>query len=277
LLVSWSTNGCSKWVSVCLPATANRTGANTSGLGQVFWYTVERSDETLKGAPGDMDLRTLQDWTIRLILRTAPGVDDVTSWGGQERPYEVRVDPMKLIARKLDFKQVIEALQANNAQVGGNFIDMGRERYLIRGPGRIRNTKDLGNFVLKTEDGTAVHARDVASLVEVGAPRTGTVTGDGKEVVLGMALTRIGENAKSLVGAVINRLELVKPVYERTDLVNASVGTAVRALIEGSILMALVLLLGELRSALVVVTARPWRASIRGGNRRCPTPCPRRL
>lgn len=90
-------------------------GPNTSGLGQVFWYTVERADDTLKNAPSDMDLRTLQDWNIRLILRTAPGVDDVTSWGGQEKQYQVRIDPMKLIAHGLGFKEVMNALDANNA------------------------------------------------------------------------------------------------------------------------------------------------------------------
>ena len=93
-------------------------GPNTSGLGQVFWYTVERADDALKKAPDDRELRTLQDWTIRLMLRTAPGVDDVTSWGGQEKQYQVRIDPMKLIAHGLGFKDVIQALQANNAQVG---------------------------------------------------------------------------------------------------------------------------------------------------------------
>lgn len=244
-------------------------GPNASGLGQVFWYTVERTDDSLKGAPDDMGLRTLQDWTIRLILRTAPGVDDVTSWGGQEKQFQVRVDPMKLIAHQLGFKDVIEALQANNAQVGGNFIDVGREQYLVRGLGLIRNAKDLGNIVLKTDDGTPVYVRDVASIVEAGAPRAGAVTRDGKEVVLGMALARIGENAKSVVEAVQAKLDtvasslppgvVVKPVYERTELVNASVGTAVRALVEGSILVALVLFLflGEFRSALVVVVALP--------------------
>jgi len=249
-------------------------GPNTSGLGQVFWYTVERADETLKGAadgraPNDMDLRTLQDWTIRLILRTAPGVDDVTSWGGQEKQYQVRIDPLKLIAHQLGFKQVMEALQANNAQVGGNFIDVGREQYLVRGLGLIQNVKDLGNIVLKSEDGTPVYVRDVAAITEAGAPRTGAVIRDGKEVVMGQALARIGENAKSVVDAVKAKLGTVKqalppgvtvkPVYERTELVNAAVSTAVRALIEGSILVAIVLFLflGELRSALVVVVALP--------------------
>ncbi|HXD35717.1 MAG TPA: CusA/CzcA family heavy metal efflux RND transporter [Rhodanobacter sp.] len=244
-------------------------GPNVSGLGQVFWYTVERADEKLKNAPGDMDLRTLQDWTIRLVLRTAPGVDDVSSWGGQERQYQVRIDPMRLIAHKLGFKDVIEALQANNAQVGGNVVDVGREQYLVRGLGLVSDARDIGNIVLKSDDGTPVHVRDVATITEAGAARAGAVTRDGKEVVLGMALARIGENAKSVVDAVKARLDtvrqslppgvVVKPVYERTDLVNAAVGTAVRALIEGSILVAIVLFLflGEFRSAVVVVVALP--------------------
>lgn len=244
-------------------------GPNTSGLGQVFWYTVERADDALAQAPSDMDLRTLQDWSIRLMLRTAPGVDDVTSWGGQEKQYQVRIDPMKLIAHKLGFKEVIDALQANNAQVGGNFVDVGREQYLVRGLGLVRNAADLGQIVLKTEDGTPVYVRDVATIIEAGAPRTGAVTRDGKEVVMGQALARIGENAKSVVDAVKVKLDKikqalpegvqVKPVYERTELVNQAVVTAVRALIEGSILVAVVLFLflGEWRSALVVVVALP--------------------
>ena len=248
-------------------------GPNTSGLGQVFWYTVERADERLEaartGAPDDMELRTLQDWTIRLILRTAPGVDDVTSWGGQEKQYQVRIDPMKLIAHGLGFRDVIAALQANNAQVGGSFVDVGREQYLVRGLGLVRSTSDIGRIVLKTDDGTPVYVRDVAQVVEAGAPRTGAVTRDGREVVLGMALARIGENARNVVDAVKARLDTVrqalpagatvKPVYERTELVDAAVGTAVRALVEGSLLVAVVLFLflGELRSALVVVVALP--------------------
>ncbi|MBD8899323.1 CusA/CzcA family heavy metal efflux RND transporter [Rhodanobacter sp. DHG33] len=243
-------------------------GPNASGLGQVLWYTVERSDDGA-ATPSDMDLRTLQDWNLRLALRTAPGVDDITSWGGQEQQYQVRVDPLKLVAHRLGFKDLIDALQANNAQVGGGFVDGGHEQYLVRGLGLVRNAGDIGNIVLKTEDGTPVYVRDVASVTVAGAPRTGAVTRDGREVVLGMALARIGENAKGVVDAVKTRLGKLaaslpagvslKTVYERTDLVNAAVGTAERALVEGALLVALVLFLflGELRSALVVVIALP--------------------
>ena len=254
-----------------LPAGYGRPemGPNTSGLGQVLWYTIERSDAKLKDKITDMDLRTLQDWTVRLILRTAPGVDDVTSWGGGERQYQVRIDPLKLIKHQLGFKDVIGALEANNGQVGGNFIDVGREQFLVRGLGLVTSTEDIGRIVLKTEDGIPVYVRDVAEILQAPAPRFGAVTRDGEEVVLGMALARIGENAKNVVDAVKAKLDTVraalpegvtlKPIYERTDLVNKAVSTAVRALIEGSLLVAVILFLflGELRSALVVIVALP--------------------
>ncbi|MBK8122200.1 MAG: efflux RND transporter permease subunit [Dokdonella sp.] len=244
-------------------------GPNTSGLGQVFWYTVERAPGVDPAQVSDMDLRTWQEWMVRLVLRTAPGVDDVSSWGGGEREYQILVDPQRLYARGLGFSDVINAIPANNGQVGGNVMDVGREQFLVRGLGLLISTADIGGIVLKAEDGVPVYLRDVATVVEAPAPRFGAVTRDGQEVVLGMALARIGENAKAVVEAVKGKLDVVrdalpktmvlKPIYERTDLVNKAVGTAVRALIEGSILVAIILFLflGELRSALVVIVTLP--------------------
>jgi heavy metal efflux system protein len=243
-------------------------GPNTSGLGQVFWYTVERADEKLKQF-NDMDLRTLQDWSVRLILRTAPGVDDVTSWGGQERQYQVIIDPLRLIKYELSFRDVINVIETNNRQVGGQYIDLGAEQYLVRGLGLVANEHDIGNIVVKVKDGTPVYLKDVAKIEQGPSLRFGAVTRDGKEVVLGMALSRIGENAKNVVDAVKQKIDIVRsalpdgvllrPIYDRTDLVEKAVSTATKALIEGSILVAIVLFLflGELRSALVVITALP--------------------
>ena len=244
-------------------------GSNTSGLGQVFWYTVERADEALKKSITDMDLRTLQDWSVRLILRTAAGVDDVLSWGGQERQYQVIIDPMRLIEFQLSFREVMEVLEANNRQVGGQYINIGPEQYLVRGLGLVTDETDIGNIVIKVEHGTPVHLHDIATIKQAPDLRFGTVTRDGKEVVLGMALSRIGTNAKNVVDAVKEKVQIVKsalpngivlrPVYERTDLVEEAVNTAVRALVQGSVLVAIVLFLflGELRSALVVISALP--------------------
>ena len=244
-------------------------GPNTSGLGQVFWYTVERADEKLKDSISDMDLRTLQDWTVRLIMRTAPGVDDVMSWGGQERQFQVVIDPLRLIEYGLSFREVMEVVESNNRQVGGQYINMGPEQYLVRGLGLVKDETDIGRIVVKVEDGTPVYLRDVARIEQAPALRFGAVTRDGEEVVLGMALARIGENAKNVVDAVKEKVEIIqsalpdgvvlRPVYERTDLVEKAVNTAVKALVEGSILVAIVLFLflGELRSALVVIAALP--------------------
>ncbi|HPY42718.1 MAG TPA: efflux RND transporter permease subunit, partial [Thiolinea sp.] len=217
----------------------------------------------------DMELRTLQDWSIRLILRTAPGVDDVMSWGGQERQYQVVLDPQAFAKYGLTFKEVLETVGVNNRQVGGQYVDIGQEQFLVRGLGLIKNETELGQIVVKTVNGTPVYLRDIAKIQQGGALRTGAVTRDGKEVVLGMALARVGENAKSVVDAVKAKLSTAKQalpegatirtVYERTDLVNKAIDTAIRALIEGSILVAIILFLflGEVRSALVVVAALP--------------------
>jgi len=244
-------------------------GPNTSGLGQVFWYTLERADEKLDAAITDMDLRTLHDWTVRLILRTAPGVDDVMSWGGKERQFQVVIEPLSLIKYDLTFRDVMGVIEANNRQVGGQYINIGAEQYLVRGLGLVESEEDIGTMVIKVEDGIPVYLRDIATIEQGPALRFGAVTRDGKEVVLGMALSRIGENAAKVVTEVKKKVEIVnnampdgvvlRPVYDRTDLVDKAISTAVMALIEGSILVAIVLFLflGELRSALVVITALP--------------------
>ncbi len=243
-------------------------GPNTSGLGQVFWYTLEKADATL-AKPDAMDLRTLQDWTIRLILRTAPGVDDVMSWGGQERQYQVVVDPLRLLGYGIGYREVLEAIAANNRQVGGQYLDLGREQYLVRGLGLVGDEADLGRIRIRTVDGTPIYLRDVAEIRQAPALRFGAVTRDGREVVLGMALARIGTNAADVVAAVKRKFETARaalpdnvkmePVYERTELVEKAVSTAERALVEGAILVAIVLFLflGELRSAIVVIAALP--------------------
>jgi heavy metal efflux system protein len=240
-------------------------GPNASGLGQVFWYTVESSDRKLS----NMELRTLQDWTVRVRLRTAPGVDEVISWGGEQKQYQVLIDPHKLIKYGLTFKIVIEALLANNRQVGGQYLNVGQEQFLVRGLGRVSGSADLGDVPLASSGGTLVYLRDVADIREAGGLRFGAVTRDGKEVVFGMALQRIGENAKNVSTAVKEKIKLaqqalpqsvkINTIYDRTSLVDHAVSTATRGLLEGSVLVVaiLFLFLGEIRSAVVVALALP--------------------
>ncbi len=244
-------------------------GPNSSGLGQVFWYTLERADEKLNAAITDMDLRTLHDWNVRLILRTAPGVDDVISWGGQERQFQVVMDPLSLIKYDLTFTDVMEVIEANNRQVGGQYINLGSEQYLVRGLGLVENERDIGDMVVKVEGGAPVYLRDIADIRQGGALRFGAVTRDGKEVVLGMVLSRIGENAARVVEATKEKVAIIdqslpdgvvlRPIYERTDLVEKAVGTATNALFQGAILVGVILFLflGEWRPALVVIVSIP--------------------
>ena len=240
-------------------------GPNSSGLGQVFWYTIESADKKLTS----MDLRTLHDWTVRLILRTAPGVDDVVSWGGDQKQYQVQIDPRKLIKYGLSFKQVMERLASNNKQVGGQSINIGAEQYLVRGLGLVTNTTDIAGIVVAERNGAPIYVRDVAEVKEAAAPRFGAVTRDGKEAVLGIALSRVNENAKSVVDAVKAKLAIaqaalpkgvtLEPIYDRTDLVEKALKTAESSLVEGAVLVAIILFLflGEVRSAIVVVVTLP--------------------
>jgi len=240
-------------------------GPNSSGLGQVFWYTIEDADKKLSA----MDLRTLHDWTVRLILRTAPGVDDVTTWGGHEKQFQVQIDPRKLVKYGLTFKNVMERLTANNKQVGGQYLNIGVEQYLVRGLGLVSSAADIGTIVVAERKGAPIYVRDVAEVKEAPAVRFGAVTRDGKETVLGMALARVNENAANVVAGVKAKLAtaqaalpkgvLLKPIYDRTEIVDKALATSTNALIEGSILVALVLFLflGEIRSAVVVIVTLP--------------------
>jgi cobalt-zinc-cadmium resistance protein CzcA len=240
-------------------------GPNSSGLGQVFWYTVDSADKKLS----TMDLRTLHDWTVRLILRTAPGVDDVASWGGQEKQFQVQINPQQLIKYGLSFKEVMERLAANNKQVGGQYLNVGAEQYLVRGLGLVGSAADIGNIVVAERAGAPVYVRDVAQVKEAPGMRFGAVTRNGEESVLGMALARVNENAKNVVDAVKVKLATAQaalpkgvtltPVYDRTDLVEKALKTAESSLVEGSILVAVILFLflGEIRSAVVVIVTLP--------------------
>ncbi|MDX1251126.1 MAG: efflux RND transporter permease subunit [Gammaproteobacteria bacterium] len=242
-----------------------RLGANASSLGQAFWYAIESADKKLT----DMELRTIQDWNVRLVLRTAPGVDDVISWGGHEKQYQVLINLQQLIKYGLTFKEVMGALGVNNRQVGGQYVNLGQEQYLVRGLGLVANSQEIGGIVIAERSGTPIYVRDVAEVKEAPALRFGAITRDGRETTLGMVLARTGENAQNVVDAVKKKIEVVKQslpagvtietVYDRTELIGKVIANTDRAMIEGAILViaVLFLFLGEVRSAIIVVMAIP--------------------
>jgi cobalt-zinc-cadmium resistance protein CzcA len=190
-------------------------GPNSSGLGQVFWYTVERNARRHVRADhrhGPAHLAGL-DGAADPAHRTGRGRRHLL--GRRRARVPGAIDPQRLYARGLGFADVIAALPANNGQVGGNVMDVGQEQYLVRGLGLLTSTEDIGGIVLKAEDGVPVYMRDVARVIESPAPRFGAVTRDGEEVVLGMALSRLGENAKDVVEAVKSKLETVRNATAR--------------------------------------------------------------
>lgn len=240
----------------------------STGLGEIYQFTVD--DVTGKHQYSLTDLRTTLDWFIKPQLRTVPGVIEVNSFGGREQQYEVLADPAKLVAYGLTIRQVIEALERNNGNVGGAYIERGGEQQLIRGVGLIRDEHDIENIVLTSSHGTPVYIRSVAD-VRVGAQiRQGAATADGQgETVMGIAMLLKGENSRAVAQRVAARLQQIQkalppgmritPFYDRSALVDRTVRTATRNLVEGGIVVMLVLFLFllQLRAGLIVSSAIP--------------------
>lgn len=242
---------------------APEMGPVSTGLGDIYMYSIE-SDER-----NAMELRTVQDWQIAPQLRTVPGVAEVNAADGSEKQYQVVVDPTALLARRISIDEVVEALQTNNQNAGGGVLERNGERVLIRSVGMATTTSDIESIVVKTEHGIPVLVSDVAE-VRLGIPvLTGISTKDGKETLVATAMMLKGANGLKVADAVDKRLNeiraqlppdiKVQTVYNRSDLVNATVKTVGTNLMEGGLLViaVIVLLLGNLRSSLVAAFVIP--------------------
>jgi len=281
-----------------LPAGVQpRIGPVSTGLGEVFFYSVEFANPNGKGAPirdgapgwqsdgsyltveGERladavaqagYLRTVQDWIIRPQLRTVSGVAGIDSIGGYEKQYVVEPDPAKLAAYGVSYADLAKSLEATNLSVGANFIQRAGESYLVRADARVRTLDEIANAVIATRQSVPVTVKDVASVRIGGDLRTGAATKNGRETVVGTALMLIGENSRTVAKAVGDKLLEVKKslppgvvvntVLDRSILVNATISTVERNLTEGAILVAatLFLLLGNVRAALIAVLIIPF-------------------
>jgi cobalt-zinc-cadmium resistance protein CzcA len=272
-------------------------GPVTTGLGEVYMYTVEFANPGGKGAkvkdgsPGWQSdgsyltvegerlsdpvaqagyLRTVQDWIIRPQLRTVNGVAGIDSIGGYEKQYVVEPDPAKLAAYGVSYTELAKALEATNLSVGANFIQRAGEAYLVRADARVRTLDEIANAVIATRQTVPVTVKDVATVRVGGDLRTGAATKNGNETVVGTALMLIGENSRTVAKAVGEKLTEVKKSLppgvvvnvglDRSVLVNATIGTVERNLTEGAILVAatLFLLLGNVRAAFIAVLIIPF-------------------
>lgn len=247
-------------------------GPVSTGLGEVYQYTLEKQGGGALSQEELMEFRTIQDWIVRPILKTVPGVTDVNSFGGIVKQYQVEVDPDRLRKYSLSLRDLFEAVSRNNANAGGNILEHSSEQYIIRGVGLIRSLADIGNIVVSAEHGTPVFLKDLAELKFGSEARQGAVVKDGKgEAVAGIVMMIRGGSGKKVVAGVKDKVNeinkggilpggvKIKPFYDRTELVDSSIKTVTRALEEGAILVFVVLylFLRNIRGAFVVALTLP--------------------
>lgn len=241
-------------------------GPIATGLGEVFHYVVRSSDP--KRTP--TELRELQDWVIKPVLRKVPGVAEVNTWGGFEKQFHVVVETDRLIKYRLTFEDLVEALQTNNHNVGGGQIVRGGESLLVHGVGLTTNIEEIGNIVITSHNGTPVWVRDVATVKADHEIRRGAVTADGRgETVLGLGFMLMGENSAVVTHALKTKLAEVQKflpqdvklevLYDRTELVDNVIRTVEHNLLAGALLVIAILFafLGNLRAGLIVAAAIP--------------------
>jgi cobalt-zinc-cadmium resistance protein CzcA len=241
-------------------------GPIATGLGEVFHYAVRSTDTNRT----QTELRVLQDWVVKPELRKVRGVAEVNTWGGFEKQFHVVVETDRLIKYRLTFEDLVEALQANNQNVGGGQIVRAGEMLLVHGVGLTTNIAEIGNIVITSHDGTPVRVRDVATVQEDHEIRRGAVTADGRgEAVLGLGFMLMGENSAVVTHALKDKLAEVQQflppdvkldvLYDRTELVDNVIRTVEHNLLAGALLVIAVLFafLGNLRAGLIVAVAIP--------------------
>ncbi len=249
-----------------------KLGPIATGLGEIFMYTLESEPGALKddGQPWTpTELRTLQDWVVRPQLRNLKGVTEVNTIGGYVRQIHITPDPARLVAYGLTLRDVMDAVARGNANVGAGYIEREGEQYLIRSPGQVADLDGLRRIVITRRDGLPIHIDDVADVAEGTELRTGAATENGREIVLGTVFMLVGENSRAVAQRADARLLEVnaslpdgvtaRAVYNRTDLVDRTIATVEKNLLEGALLViaVLFLLLGNIRAALITAAVIP--------------------
>jgi len=251
-------------VSKQLPEGVTPTlGPDATGVGQVFWYTLESDKSDLR------ELRSLQDWFVRYQLNSVPGVAEVASVGGHVQQYQIEIDPDKMRGYNMPLSMVVEAVQRSNNNVGGNVVENSGEWAVVRGVGLIKDTHDVENIVITSTNGTPVYVKNVAEVKLGNAFRLGALDKNGKEAVGGVVIARYGVNTLEVIDAIKQKVEELKPglpagvdlvpFYDRTQLIKRATGTLQRALIEELLLVTLahIIFLAHFRSILIVTIPLP--------------------
>lgn len=239
-------------------------GPDATGVGQIYWYTLE--------APGyDLgEQRAIQDWYVKFALQDVPGVSEVASFGGFQKQYQITLNPHKLNYYHITLSEVIKAVKENNNDVGGRVLDINNTNYMVRGEGYLRGRDELANLPVATQGATPILLKDVGDIQIGGDQRLGIVdqNGDG-EAVGGVVLMRYGANADAVIKAVKSKMKAIqkglppgvtfKTAYDRSRLIEASVQSITRTIIEEIVLVCVVILvfLFHFRSALIVMLSIP--------------------
>ncbi|MBU0718766.1 MAG: CusA/CzcA family heavy metal efflux RND transporter [Planctomycetes bacterium] len=246
-------------------------GPISTGLGQIFIYYLKMDENVdTEGKDANTYLRELNDWVVKFQLKTVLGVADILSIGGHVLQYQIRIDPDALLHYRLSLDDLVEAVQENNQNVGGQFLVVGSEEFLVRGLGLLESLDDIRNIPIEVEHGVAVRISDVAEVAYGNEIRRGVVTRDGKEeVVSGMVLKLFGENTSEVIDRLYKKVESVQaslpegvtlvPYYEQAELVEQATWTVKKALLLGAslVLLTLLLFLGNLRTAFIVIVSLP--------------------
>ena len=247
-------------------------GPTSTGLGEIFMWTVETKAGALKadGTPyTPMDLREVQDWIIKPQLRNVPGVNEINTIGGFVKQYQVAPYADKLLTRGLALSDLVSALENNNANIGAGYIEKSGEQYLIRVPGQVSTMQDIENIVISNQVGVPVRVKDVADVIIGSESRSGAATENGQEVVLGTVFMLTGENSRTVSAAVEIRLAeinktlpagiVAKTVYNRTILIDKAIDTVKTNLMEGALLVIAILFifLGNMRAAIITMLVIP--------------------
>ncbi|MDN5782359.1 MAG: efflux RND transporter permease subunit, partial [Luteimonas sp.] len=247
-------------------------GPIATGMGEIFMYSIDATQAARKPDGSrytPTDLRTLQDWVIRPQLRNVPGVTEVVTIGGYERQIHVTPDPARLRMFGFTLQDVVAALERNNRNVGAGYIERNGEQLLVRVPGQVADAQQLGLVVLDRRDGVPIRVRDVAQVGDGRELRSGAATQNGHEAVIGTVVMLVGANSRQVSRAAAARLEaanaslpegvVATPVYDRTALVDRTIATVAKNLVEGALLViaVLFLLLGNFRAALITAAVIP--------------------
>ena len=252
-------------------------GADWSPVGQIFWYTLRSTNPEYDL----MELKSIEDWTLEKQFKSVPNVVDVSSFGGPTREYQVRLDPSKLVAYGLNISQVEQQLANNNVNAGGSFVEAGLQQINVRAVGLFTNVEDIGQTVVRAQNGTPIHIRDIAVVTQAPKIRLGQIGKaihradgaivDDDDVVEGIVLLRKGANADETLVAIHNKVKelnekilppgvKIVPFLDRSDLLHLTTHTVMHNLTEGVLLVSVILFLflGNFRGALIVALTIPF-------------------